>query len=97
MAEFHDWQDVRAELDDGAANALAEERARTEAWVSAFQSAQARRAERLRDLQSANHRRLAEQGVAVEHLPDLISQEHKGREERTSPLRRTRRQHDESS
>ena len=31
-----------------------------------------RRAERLRELQAANHRRLAEQGVQAEALPDLI-------------------------
>ncbi|MFI5911140.1 type II toxin-antitoxin system RelE/ParE family toxin [Dactylosporangium sp. NPDC051541] len=36
MTEFHDWQDIRAELHDGDDEALAEERARTEAWVSAF-------------------------------------------------------------
>lgn len=34
MTEFHDWEDIRAELDDGDEEALAAERARTEAWVS---------------------------------------------------------------
>ena len=32
-AEFHDWEDIRAELDDGDHEAMAAERARTEAWV----------------------------------------------------------------
>ena len=31
-----------------------------------------RRAERLREMQAANHRRLAERGVAATDLPDLI-------------------------
>jgi DNA-binding XRE family transcriptional regulator len=43
MTEFHDWQDIRAELDDGDADALAQERARTEAWVSAFHLAEERK------------------------------------------------------
>jgi hypothetical protein len=34
MTEFHDWDDIRAELDDGDRDALAAERARTEAWAS---------------------------------------------------------------
>ncbi|MEV4515163.1 XRE family transcriptional regulator [Dactylosporangium sp. NPDC049525] len=42
MTEFHDWDDIRAELDDGGIDALAAERARTEAWVSAFQLAEER-------------------------------------------------------
>jgi hypothetical protein len=33
MTEFHDWEDVRAELDDGDRAALGEERARTEEWA----------------------------------------------------------------
>lgn len=36
MTEFHDWDDIRAELDDGDSEGLTAERARTEAWVSAF-------------------------------------------------------------
>ncbi|MEV0128999.1 hypothetical protein AB0H83_11145 [Dactylosporangium sp. NPDC050688] len=36
-----------------------------------------RRAERLRDLQAANRRRLAGQDVAAEDLPDLISEAYK--------------------
>jgi DNA-binding XRE family transcriptional regulator len=43
MTQFHDWEDVRAELDDGDATALAEERARTEAWVNAFHLAEERK------------------------------------------------------
>ncbi|WP_434742576.1 hypothetical protein [Micromonospora sp. SH-82] len=35
MSDFHDWNDIRAELHDGDDDALAEERARTEAWVDA--------------------------------------------------------------
>jgi hypothetical protein len=31
-----------------------------------------RRAERLHELQAANHRRLAQQGISAEDLPDLI-------------------------
>jgi hypothetical protein len=40
-----------------------------------------RRAERLRELQAANHRRLAEQGVAAEDLPALIAEAYKGKSE----------------
>ncbi|GGM65934.1 hypothetical protein ACFFX1_50055 [Dactylosporangium sucinum] len=43
MTEFHDWQDIRAELDDGDTDALAEERARAEAWVRAFHLAEERK------------------------------------------------------
>jgi hypothetical protein len=35
MTEFGDWEDIRAELDDGNRDALAVERARTEAWARA--------------------------------------------------------------
>jgi hypothetical protein len=37
-----------------------------------------RRAERLRALQAANHRRLAEQGIEAAALPDLIRDAYKG-------------------
>lgn len=37
-----------------------------------------RRAERLRDLQASNHRRLAEQGIAAEDLPERIREAYKG-------------------
>jgi DNA-binding XRE family transcriptional regulator len=43
MTEFHDWDDIRAELDDGDADALNAERARTEAWVSAFHLSEERK------------------------------------------------------
>ncbi|MEV7625515.1 helix-turn-helix transcriptional regulator [Actinoplanes sp. NPDC089786] len=43
MSEFHDWDDLRAELHDGDDEALAAERARTEAWVSAFHLAEERK------------------------------------------------------
>src|SRR5690348_16042825 len=36
------------------------------------------RAERLRELLAANHRRLAERGVSTDELPELIRKEHKG-------------------
>jgi len=36
-----------------------------------------RRAERLRELQGANHRRLAEQGIAADDLPGLIRDAYK--------------------
>lgn len=42
MTEFHDWEDIRAELHDGDDEALATERARTEAWISAFHLAEER-------------------------------------------------------
>lgn len=42
MTEFYDWDDVRAELGGGDA-AYEEERARTEAWVSAFHLAEERK------------------------------------------------------
>src|SRR5258706_2815684 len=38
-----------------------------------------RRAERLRDLQSANRRRLAEQDASAEDLPDLIGEAYQAR------------------
>jgi DNA-binding XRE family transcriptional regulator len=41
--EFYDWEDVRAELHDGNDEALAAERARTEAWVKAFHLAEERK------------------------------------------------------
>jgi hypothetical protein len=37
-----------------------------------------RRAQQLRELQAANHRRLAERGVSPDHLPDLIREAYKG-------------------
>jgi Arc/MetJ-type ribon-helix-helix transcriptional regulator len=37
-----------------------------------------RRAERLREMQAANHRRLAESGVSTTDLPDLIREAYKG-------------------
>jgi len=43
MTEFHDWNDIRAELDDGDGEALAAERAHTEAWVNAFHLAAERK------------------------------------------------------
>jgi hypothetical protein len=43
MTPFHDWDDIRAELDDGDEAALAQERAHTEAWVSAFHLAEERK------------------------------------------------------
>jgi DNA-binding XRE family transcriptional regulator len=42
-SEFHDWDDVRAELHDGDEAALVAERARTEAWISAFHLAEERK------------------------------------------------------
>jgi hypothetical protein len=41
--EFHEWEDFCAELYDGDEAALAAERARTEAWISAFHLAEERR------------------------------------------------------
>lgn len=43
MTEFHDWDDIRAELYDGDDAALAAERARAEAWISAFHLAEERK------------------------------------------------------
>ena len=43
MTDFHDWDDIRAELFDRDDEALAAERARTEAWVSAFHLAEERK------------------------------------------------------
>ena len=37
-----------------------------------------RRAERLRELQAANHRRLAEQGIPADDLPSLIRDAYTG-------------------
>ncbi|MFF5174741.1 hypothetical protein ACFY3U_19185 [Micromonospora sp. NPDC000089] len=41
MSDFHDWDDIRSELHDGDDAALDAERARTEAWISAFHPAEA--------------------------------------------------------
>jgi hypothetical protein len=62
--EFHDWDDVRAELDDGDGEALAAERRRTEAWISAFRVAEERHQPRARH--SASEPRSA---PSVESLP----------------------------
>lgn len=43
MSDFHDWNDIRAELHDGDDEALDGERARTKAWISAFHLAEERR------------------------------------------------------
>ena len=43
MTEFYDWDDIRAELDDGDTAALTQERARTEAWISAYHLAEERK------------------------------------------------------
>jgi DNA-binding XRE family transcriptional regulator len=43
MVDFHDWDDIRAELHDGDDDALDAERARTEAWVGAFHLAEERK------------------------------------------------------
>jgi DNA-binding XRE family transcriptional regulator len=43
MTEFYDWEEVRAELHDGDEEAVAAERARTEAWVNAFHLAEERK------------------------------------------------------
>ena len=40
MVEFHDWQDIRAELNDGDTDALVGERERTDAWVRTFRIAE---------------------------------------------------------
>jgi hypothetical protein len=40
MTDFHDWEELRAELHDGDDAALMAERARTEAWTSAFHQAE---------------------------------------------------------
>lgn len=43
MTTLHDWEDLRAELHDGDDAALQAERARTEAWASAFRLAEERK------------------------------------------------------
>jgi DNA-binding XRE family transcriptional regulator len=43
MTDFHDWEDLRAELHDGDDSALGDERARTEAWVNAYHLAEERK------------------------------------------------------
>jgi hypothetical protein len=40
VSEFEDWEDLRAELHDGDEEALAAERAQTEAWISAYHLAE---------------------------------------------------------
>lgn len=53
MTEFHDWDDIRAEL-DGDSGALNAERARTESWVTAFHLAEERKRLGLTQLQVAD-------------------------------------------
>lgn len=43
MTEYHGWEEIRAELHDGDDVALAAERARTEAWISAYHLAEERK------------------------------------------------------
>src|SRR5512142_1963958 len=43
MNDFHDWEDIRGELDDGDTAALTDERARTEAWISSYHLAEERK------------------------------------------------------
>lgn len=43
MTEFYNWDDIRAELDRGDDEALQRERARTEAWISAYHLAEERK------------------------------------------------------
>ena len=43
MSQFHDWEDLRAELHDGDDEALEGVRARAEACVSAFRLAEERK------------------------------------------------------
>jgi DNA-binding XRE family transcriptional regulator len=43
VTELHDWDDIRVELDDGDSDALDAERARTEAWASAFHLSEERK------------------------------------------------------
>ncbi|MET7880829.1 transcriptional regulator [Micromonospora profundi] len=43
MSQFHDWDDIRADLHDGDDEALDAERARTEAWINAFHLAEERK------------------------------------------------------
>jgi DNA-binding XRE family transcriptional regulator len=43
MTEFHDWEDIRADLHDGDDEAVAVERAHTEASISAFHLAEERK------------------------------------------------------
>lgn len=43
MSEFYDWDEIRAELHDGDHEADAVERARSEAWASAFHLAEERK------------------------------------------------------
>ncbi|HEU0237954.1 MAG TPA: helix-turn-helix domain-containing protein [Micromonosporaceae bacterium] len=43
MTDFHDWDDVRAELHDGNDDELLAERSRTEAWAKAFHLAEERK------------------------------------------------------
>lgn len=46
-SDFHDWDDLRAELHDGDDEALEAERARTEAWIGAFRADDAVRQEKI--------------------------------------------------
>jgi Arc/MetJ-type ribon-helix-helix transcriptional regulator len=43
------------------------------------------RAERLRELQANNHRRLAERGVSADELPELIARAYKGSAKDATP------------
>jgi len=55
MTEFHEWEDIRAELHDGDDAALVAERARTEAWINAFHLAEERKRLGLTQREVADH------------------------------------------
>ena len=52
MTEFHEWEDIRAELHDGDDAALV---ARTEAWINAFHLAEERKRLGLTQREVADH------------------------------------------
>ncbi|MEV0129002.1 hypothetical protein AB0H83_11160 [Dactylosporangium sp. NPDC050688] len=74
MTEFHDWDGIRAELDDGDSDALAAERARTEAWVSTFHLAEDANAFCGRSLDSvastASMRGLWQRAAVADHVTE---------------------------
>lgn len=80
MTEASNWRDVKARaraadpIWDGAERVARRQQMREQMLASVS------RAERLRDLQFANRRWLAEQDVSAADLPDLISEAYKVRE-----------------
>lgn len=91
MTEFHDWEDIRADLDDGDSEALAAERARTEAWISAVEVFDELTAERNQSVAQAAASVRAE-GLTISSDAEAIMERWARGELRTTQMRELVRQ-----